>query len=161
MRCHRFLLGVLLAAFSVALYAQEYHGPPPPKADIPYLLHAEKLIETEVAEARPEDRKKVTAYVVPGAASPVRTPMAEPIFILLSEKIAPDQLRLYKMDVVNGHRETVFPKKRKKRPPRPRHLMLKKLEDNVYWIELNEWIENGEYCLTPQGSNQVFCFQVY
>jgi len=28
-------------------------------------------------------------------------------------------------------------------------------------VEANEMLENGEYSLTPSGSNQVFCFQVY
>ena len=90
-----------------------------------------------------------------------RTPLAEPIFILLSEEISPEQLQLYSMKVVKGHRETAFPKNRKKRGPRPRHLLLKKLDENLFWIEANEYLDNGEYCLTPEGSNKVFCFQIY
>jgi len=26
---------------------------------------------------------------------------------------------------------------------------------------VNEVIDNGEYCLSPEGSNQVFCFTTY
>ena len=137
------------------------YGPPPPKADVPYLLHAANLIETEVTQATEEVRRKVIAQVVPGAASPVRTPLAEPIFIFLSDHIAPDQLQLFPMKVVHGHREVAFPKKRNKRGPRPRYLSLKSLGKNLYWIEANEYLDNGEYCLTPKGSSKAFCFEIY
>jgi hypothetical protein len=38
---------------------------------------------------------------------------------------------------------------------------MKRLDDDLYWIEVNEYLENGEYCLSPQGSQAVYCFQVY
>ncbi len=157
----RTLAILLLAVTCTAARAQEYNGPPPPKADVPYLLHAENLIETEVLEAKEEDRKNETAYVIPGASSPAKTPLAEPIFILLSENLDPRKLQLYSMDVNNGQRETVSPKNRKKQPPRPRYLTMKKLGEKLYWVEANEWLDNGEYCLTPIGSNNVYCFEVY
>ncbi len=153
-------LTVLLLT-AVGCFAQNYDGDPPPKADVPYLLHAKNLIETEIIEAREEDRKKETAYVVPSASSPVRTPLAEPIFILLSEELSPQQFKLYDMKVQKGHRETAFPKNRKKKPPRSRYLKYNEVGENLYWIEVNEMLDNGEYCLTPDGSNSVFCFQVY
>lgn len=141
--------------------AQTYNGPPPEKSDTLYLLHAESLLETEHGQAREEVREKENAYVVAGASSPVRTPLAEPIFILKSEKIQPQDIQLYSMAVVKGNRETAFPKNRKKQPPRPRHLTYKQIKDNVYWIETNEYLDNGEYCLTPRGANDVFCFSIY
>ena len=150
-----------LALLGAPLGAQQYDGPVPPKADVPYLLHADSLVEMEKSEARQEQRKKETAYVVTGAASPARTPLAEPIFILLSESLEPKRLKLYSMNVVNGSRETAFPLKASKDTPRPRHLTYKKLDENLYWVETNEYLDNGEYCLTPDGSNDVFCFQIY
>ena len=39
--------------------------------------------------------------------------------------------------------------------------VLTKLDDALYRVEVNEVLENGEYSLSPRGSNQVFCFQVY
>ena len=33
--------------------------------------------------------------------------------------------------------------------------------DKLYKIEVSDSLEPGEYTLTPEGSNQVFCFQVY
>ena len=155
---------VLLVLGGAMGYAQEYNGPPPPKADIPYLLHAENLIETEVSEAKEEERNRETANIIPGANSPVRTPLAEPIFILLAEELAPEKLELYKAEVVKGQREVTFPndpKRRMRRGPHPLHLAMKELDNDLYWIEANEILENGEYCLTPGGSQAVFCFQVY
>src|SRR5574341_157835 len=94
-------------------------GPRPPKADIPYLLHGDNLVETEVGEAREEQRKEATAYVLSGAASPARTPLAEPIFVMQSEKIPPEKLSLFRLQVKGGNREIVFPQKKKDQAPRP------------------------------------------
>jgi hypothetical protein len=33
--------------------------------------------------------------------------------------------------------------------------------DNLYKLEVEDELENGEYSLSPAGSNQAFCFQVY
>jgi len=35
------------------------------------------------------------------------------------------------------------------------------VSEGLYRLEVNESLENGEYGLTPEGANQVFCFQVY
>jgi hypothetical protein len=160
LRIRTTLLVVLCAALGSA---QEYDGPAPPKPDVPYLLHAENLIETEVTEAREEERNKEFANIVAGASSPALTPLAEPIFILLSENLEPNKLELYRLDVKQGQREVAFPKdlKKRMRGPRPIHLYMKQLRENLYWIEVNEGLENGEYCLSPQGSTEAFCFQVY
>ena len=37
--------------------AEKYTGPRPPKADVPYLLHADNLIETEIGKAKSDERK--------------------------------------------------------------------------------------------------------
>jgi hypothetical protein len=155
----------LFLAFLAAalLAAQKYNGPRPPKPDVIYLLHATNLVETELAEAKEEKRKDDTAYVVDGAASPAKTPLAEPIFLIESKRIIPDKLQLYKLDTKSGRREVVFPphNKRRKDGPRPLHLSVKRLADGIYRLEANEFLQNGEYALTPEGSNQVFLFQVY
>lgn len=141
--------------------AQKYDGPRPPKADLPYLQHADNLIETEAAEAREENRKDEIAYIVPGAASPARTPLAEPIFLFVSESIPAEKLALFAMQVRRGNREIAFPQRRKDRGPRPLRLAVRRLDDKLYRIEANETLENGQYCLSPEGSNKVFCFEVY
>jgi hypothetical protein len=33
--------------------------------------------------------------------------------------------------------------------------------DKLYRLEVEESLEPGEYALSPEGSNQVFCFQVF
>lgn len=155
------LLAVCLAT---SLLAQKYTGPRPPKPDVPYLLHATNLVETEAADAKEEKRKDDMAYVVNGGASQARTPLAEPILLLESKSLLPDKLQLYRLDVKNGKREVVFPpaNKRRKDAPRPLHLTPpRRIADGLYRIEVNESLPNGEYALTPEGSNKVFLFQVY
>ena len=158
----RFLL-VTLALTSLALAQKKYTGPRPPKPDLPYLLHASNLVETETGEAREEKRKDEVANVMRGASSPARTPLAEPIFILQTEKLQAERIELYKVAVKNGNREVVIPSagKRRRDGPRPLRLSVSRLEGSLYRIEANQWLDNGEYCLSPSGSQQVFCFQVY
>jgi len=157
--------GLLCAVLAgLCCFAQEWKGTRPPKPDVPYLLHADNLIETEIGEARMEERKKDTIHILTGASSPVRTPLAEPIFLFLSESIKPEKLALYKLEVKGGQREIAFPSNPKdliRRGPRPLHLTVKRLDEKLYWIEANEYLENGQYCLSPSGSQQVFCFEVY
>ncbi len=158
------LRSLLIATLLVpAIWAQKYTGPKPPKADTLFLLHATNLIPAEIAEAKEEKRKNEVAYVVDGAASQARTPMAEPIFLFESSRIKADQLQLYRLEVKNGKREVIFPPagKKPKESSRPLHLSVKPLGGGLYRVEANEFLQNGEYAITPEGSNQVFLFQVY
>ncbi len=157
------VLGCALGTLALAAGAAPggYTGPTPPKPDVPYLMHADNLIETEVKQAAQEDRRNETLHWVSGASSPVRTPLAEPIFLFESDKIAPDKLELYRFNVRGGRREIIFPKKGGRNAPRPYRLLVTRIEGNLYRVEANEALENGEYSLSPDGSDQVFCFQVY
>ncbi|MBL8173054.1 MAG: hypothetical protein JNK48_00205 [Bryobacterales bacterium] len=157
-------IAVLFLACAAMLCAQKkYDGPKPPKQDVVFLLHATNLVSTEVAMAKEEKRKDDRAYVVDGATSPAKTPMAEPVFLIESKTVQVDRLQLYKLDVKNGKREVIFPpaNKRKKDSPRPLHLSMKRLGEGIYRLEANEYLQNGEYALTPEGSDQVFLFTVY
>jgi hypothetical protein len=152
------LLAVMLIAS--AAWSQKYTGPRPPKADIPYLKHAENLVSTEISEAKEEKGKKDDiTYAIAGAASSAKTPLASPIFLLLSEKLSPESLQLFRLESRNGRRElTVSPKK----PGKPIRVTITKLTpDGVYRIEVGDSLETGEYSLSPTDSNQVFCFQVF
>jgi len=162
MRPTSLLLGLLLVSAGFA-QREKYAGPTPPKPDIPYLMHADNLIEIEVAQASEEKRKNDTVYRVAGAGSPVRTPLAEPVFLLQSEKITPDSLELYRMEVKGGSREAVFSDKRRRGGPRAYRLIYTRLADKLYRLEVSEnlGLENGQYSLTPRESNAVFCFEVY
>jgi hypothetical protein len=152
----------MFALLTVAAFAQqdEYHGPEPPKADVPYLLHASTLIPTQATEAKQESKKGATLFWIEGASSTARTPLAEPIFILKSDKLNPDKLELYKFDVVKGRRELTIKDKPGKND-RPLYLSVTKVGKDLYRIEASEQLANGEYSLSPSGSNQVFTFQVY
>ena len=155
-----FVLLVLGAALGVA--QSKYEGPRPPKPDVPYLLHATTLVETEVAEAKEGTGKDAQVYSVAGVTSSARTPLPEPIFILQSQKLNPDRLQLYRMEAKGGQRLLTMPTgKKAKNAPKPIFMMVHRLGGTLYRIEANEYLENGEYCLSPEGSNQVFCFTAY
>jgi hypothetical protein len=140
--------------------AQKYTGPLPPQTDLPYLKHAETLVPTEMLEAKEEKGKKDDiTYVIPGAASSARTPLASPVFLLQAEKLVAAKLALYKLESRNGRREIVFSPK--KQPKAIRVELTRLNTDKLYRLEVEESLEPGEYALTPEGSNQVFCFQVF
>jgi hypothetical protein len=159
MRYRVLSLFILLGASLIA--ADTYSGPKPPKPDVPYLVHADNLVETEAAEAREENRKGEVTYTIPGATSRARTPLAEPIFIIQTKQLAADRIELYKLDVKNGQREITMTQKRKKSGARQIHVQVTRLGDQLYRIEADEQLENGEYSLSPNDSNRVFCFEVY
>jgi hypothetical protein len=154
---------ILFLAAGALVAQKKYDGPRPPKPDVPFLLHAGKLTETETGVAQQSDTKDDAVYTVAGAASTARTPLAEPIFLFQSGKLNPDKLSLYRMTVKGGQRTLQFPKnpKRRRDGPRPIYLLVTPLTDGLFRIEVNEYLENGEYCLSPDGSNDVFCFTIY
>lgn len=158
MMCRLILTFCLAAAWLCG--ADKYEGPVPPKPDVLYLLHATHLIETETGQAREESRKNDASYVISGATSPARTPLAEPIFLIDARQVAPDRMELYRLDVRNGNREVTLAGKRKG-GSRPLHLMVTRLTDRLYRVEADEPLENGEYAISPSGENRVFCFTVY
>src|SRR5260370_25395808 len=92
----------LLASFA---FAEKYAGPKPPKPDVAYLVHADNLVETEVLEAKEQKGKKyVITYIIPGANSSARTPLASPIFLIQAQNIAAAKLQLFRLDSKNGQR---------------------------------------------------------
>ena len=154
-------LVLLAVAAGLSFGAEKYTGPVPPKDDVPFLLHADNLLETDVAEAKEEERKDTTIATIPGPAAKARTPLSEPIFILRSKKIMPDKIQAFKLDVKNGNREVVINAKKVKDIARPIHLNVTRLSDGLYKIEVDQTLENGEYCLSPDGQNTTFSFQIY
>ena len=150
---------LLFCAALCAATAQKYSGPRPPKPDLPYLKHADDLLPTEATEAKEEKQKKGDVlYVIAGAASTSKTPLASPIFLFLSDKLAAEKLQLYKLESKGGRREILFGAKKQ---PQPIRLDVTPVEGNLYRLEAGESLDRGEYSITPEGSNQVFCFQVF
>jgi hypothetical protein len=148
----------LLLLLALPLAAQKYDGPRPPKPDLPYLKHASTLVPTEASQAKEQKQKSDTLYIIEGASSPARTPLAAPIFLFQSDKIVADKLGLYKLDVKAGHREILFGTRKS---PKPIIITVTHVEGNLYRIEADQTLEPGEYSLSPEGSNQVFCFAVF
>jgi hypothetical protein len=154
----RWLSIILVCAAPLA--AEKYTGPRPPKPDLPYIMHADSLLPTESAEAREENRKNEVTYVVAGANSSARTPLSSPAFLVQADQLQPDHLQLYKLVSKDGQREVLFSRKNK-RLARPIRLNVTRLDEGLFKVEVDEILDNGEYSLTPEGSNQVFCFQIY
>jgi hypothetical protein len=152
----------LLAALTLAAVAAEkYDGPRPDKPDIPYLKHASKLIPLETGQMKEEGSKKdESVMAMSGANSPTRTPLAEPIFLFTYDRLDPMRLELYKIENNKGRREIKF-KKKGPNGPRPFKIMVNPLGGKLYRIDVNETLDNGQYCFSPTGADQVFCFEVY
>jgi len=161
MRTFSLFAAALVLTCVPAFSADKYTGPRPPKADIPYLLHADNLIETEVGQAGQETQKNQTVAIINGTNSPVRTPLSEPIFIMRTDKLQADRMECYKLEVKNGKREVTIGQKKGKGMSRPVYLAVTRLDDRLFKIEVDEPLENGEYSLTPQGSDQTFSFAIY
>lgn len=139
--------------------AEKYTGPVPPMPDIPYLLHAANLVETEVAQAK-EGRKNDT-YIISGASSTARTPLAEPIFIIDARQIQPETFELYRLDVKGGNREVSLSGNRRRGGSHALHLTVKPLSGHLYRVEVDEPLEDGEYALSPSNDNRAYCFEIY
>jgi hypothetical protein len=145
-----------------AAMAQKYSGPVPDKEDLLYIIQADNLIPTETGTAQEvKGKKDETTYVVKGAASTARTPLASPIFILKAKELVPEKLSLYKLDVKNGQREITFRSGKRAKNPEPVHINIKKLGEGLVRVEVSDSLPNGEYSITPEGSNDVFCFEIY
>jgi hypothetical protein len=149
---------LILSGVGIA-WTADYTGPRPPKPDMLYLVHADNLIPTESGEAKEEGKGGNSKYTMPGPTSSARTPLAEPIFILQSDKLTPESIELYKFDVKGGRREVDLSGGHG--ASKALHLAVTRLERGLYRIEVDEVLDNGEYVLSPMGSNRVFCFSIF
>ncbi|MFL6353823.1 MAG: hypothetical protein ACJ74Z_18515 [Bryobacteraceae bacterium] len=82
---------------SAALPPGEYSGPKPRSKDLPYLLHGEKLIATEVQKASQSNSKEGQVFFVPGTTASARTPLVEPIFLFSPDHFRAEQLALFRL----------------------------------------------------------------
>lgn len=150
-----------IAAILPAYSEVSYNGPKPAKPDVVYLMHGDTIVETDQLEAAQSEDKKKTVYTVTGPSATARTPLSEPIFLILPGKIKPEQLSLFPMKIEKGNRVISFHTKPDDDDPQPVPLLFQNRKDGSVIIEANRYLENGEYCLSPSGANTVFCFQVY
>ena len=160
----RMLVATIACILGPVLKAQQkqYSGPWPAKKGVPYLAHGDKLIETEAVQASQSNSKEGMVFSVPGATSPARTPLAEPIFLFATERFRAEQLGLYRFEVKNGARQVALSSKRRKADAgKQYHLTIRKLDDGLYRLEASETLDPGEYALSPEGDNTAFCFTVF
>ncbi len=154
----RLSAAVLFATFLIA--RQEYSGPPPPRRDAIYLVHADDLVETETATARAQTVGNDLTYVIPGERSMARTPLASPTLVIEAAGINAEKLQLFRLDVKNGHREIRFRYKAKSGAI-PLRAEISRLPERLYQIDVIDSLAAGEYALSPDGTNDVFCFEVF
>lgn len=156
----RMLCAVLLGISFLA--AAPYRGPHPAKEDVLYLVHADNLVETEQQTASEEHKgsgkKAAVTYVVAGAGSPVKTPLASPVFLIQAKSIDANTLEAYRMESREGRRQIVLTSKK---TGRGITLTVTAVGEGLYRVEVADSLPNGEYVITPAGSNQVFAFAVY
>lgn len=154
------LAGFSLAGMAYGQAAKKWSGPRPEKPDVPFLLHVNLLVETESGMAAEAKSKDGTLYSVPGPASPVKTPVPEPIILFQAGKINPERMTLFRMESKGGQRTLLLPDpgKRKRDSVKPVFMLITAFDKGLFKLEVNEFLPNGEYCLSPDGSNQVFCF---
>ena len=138
--------------------------PDPPKADMVYLLLADNLVPTEAAEAQTDYKNKgkkneESTHYVAGERSTARTPLSSPVFVFKRGSVSPEALQVFAFEVKNGRREVTFSKKKSNRPFTM--TMIPTATESVLRMEVDQALPPGEYAVTPNGSEQVFCFAVY
>jgi hypothetical protein len=149
---------LLSSAAMLAAFGQKYDGPRPPKPDLPYIKHADHLVATEAVTSKAEKKNIETVYTMEGASSSARTPLPLPVFLVLADKLMPERFGLYRLEVKDGHREVSFTANKE---PQAIRIEVKRLDGKLYWIEVGDSLDPGEYALSPEGTNQAFCFQVF
>src|SRR5260221_14316167 len=101
------------------------------------MVHADSLGETGVAEAKKEKRKEDLAYIVAGAGSSAKTPLAAPAFLFQSGQIPAHKIQLYRLEVNNGPRGGFFAHKGKGSAP-PRRVNVNPPGGPVFHIDQDE-----------------------
>jgi hypothetical protein len=154
------LLAILITLATVLIAQDAYNGPNPPKPNIPYIVHADNLVETESKTAHEQTTKNATVYTIDGEKSTARTPLASPTLVIDATTVDAEKLALFRFDVKNGHREVTL-RKDGKGGSIPLHIETTKVSGRLYQIRILDSLDNGEYGLSPDGSNDAFCFEVF
>jgi hypothetical protein len=152
----RWILPLMTFAAAIA-QAPKYSGPVPPSADLPYLKHASNLLPAEAVEVKEEKRNGDTVYVIAGESSPSKTPLGLPVLLVKSEKLDPLKLQMYRLQATDGHREISASGKKNADPI---HVIVTRVAAGVFRLEVGDSLENGEYMLSMEGTNQAFCFAI-
>lgn len=147
----------LFALALAAAQAPKYNGPVPPQPDLPYLKHASNLVATEPVEIKEEKDKTDSLFTIAGEASSAKTPLGLPVLLLKAEKLDPLKLVMFRLTVKDGRREITASGKKTADPIR---VVVTRVSDGLFRLEVYDSLENGEYMLAADGSNQAFCFEI-
>jgi hypothetical protein len=146
-----------LIALAAAAQAPKYSGPVPPSSDLPFLKHASNLLPAEAVEVKEEKRKDETVYVIPGESSTSKTPLELPVFLLKTDKLDPLKLQMYRLLAADGHREISASGKKNAEPI---HVIVTRVADGLFKLEVGDSLDNGEYMLSLEGTSKAFCFAI-
>ncbi len=150
-----------IVLFTIALAAQtKYTGPKPERKDVPYLVQAATLVQTEIIRSTPKENGEQTTWSIPGETSLAKTPLALPILVIDASTVTPAKLQLFAFEQKGGRRELTVNRKGSG-GAEPILITVGNVSGTLYRIETVNEIENGEYGLTVPGSNQFFCFSVF
>jgi hypothetical protein len=138
--------------------------PDPPKADMVYLLLADNLVPTDATEAQVEYKNKgkkneESTHYVPGEHASAKTPLTSPVFVMKRGSVSPEDLQVFAFEVKNGRREVTFSHKKSMHPFTL--TITPTATESVYRLEVDQALPPGEYAVTPNGSERVFCFAIY
>ncbi len=152
-------IAILFVAYLVG--QPKYTGPKPPKKNVPYLVHAGNPVETEVSTAFQIINNDLITYVISGEKSTARTPLASPIFVIEPAALTDvEKFRLFRLEAKDGHRTVTFHNKGL-RGAMPLRIQITPIPGGLYQIEVADTLSPGQYALTPDGTNEVFCFEVF
>lgn len=147
-----------LFALAAAAQAPKYDGPVPSKPDLPYLKHVGNLVETEPEQIREEKQADDTVYIIAGENSSAKTPLPLPVFLLKTDKLDPLKLELYRLTTGDGRRQiTAAGKKTADRI----HVSVTRLAPALFRLEVTDALDDGEYMLNVNGTDEAFCFAVH
>ncbi len=151
----------VLPLFAFAVFtaqAPKYAGPLPPKADIPYLKHANNLVETETVEFKEEKSNNDILYTAPGETSTAKTPLALPVFLIKTEKLNPERLLMYRLEPKNGRREITLSEKKNAKVI---HVLVTHLTpEGLVRLDVADDLDSGQYVLSMEGTDRGFCFEI-
>lgn len=84
----------------------------------------------------------------------------QPLLVIDADSMDATKLQLFRLEVKNGHREITF-KKKGKGDAMPLNIEVAKVRGTLFQIRVLDSLDPGEYSLSPDGSNDAFCFEVF
>ena len=137
-------------------------GAPLPESGVLYLTLGTKVIKLESTVAQYTTTADDEVFVVvPGEASPTSTTLKRPVIVSEGQTVPEGAfvLELYRMEAKSGNRRLLYRVGNRivasKIP-----IEMTALSRHLYQVEVSEDLTPGQYCLTPNGSDEMFLFEI-